>query len=137
MNFKKVFIILLSLLLLIMAGCKKKEEEKTGATAEVTKEEAEGFDFTPESKKITVWQYGTDPEDTSIVAFCREFPEYTVDNSKGVTAGFWPDKSNDLPTLAGAVASDTAPDLFLCSTYSPIEAFYSNLFMPLDDFFYP
>lgn len=138
MKSKKAFIVSLSLLIImtvfLLAGCKKEKAETVTTTEEITKEEVEGFDFTPESKKITVWHYSTDPEDTSVVSFCRENPEFTVDNSKGVTPGFWPDKSNDLPSLAGAVASDTAPDLFLCSTYSPVEAYYTNLFMPLDDF---
>ncbi len=50
-----------------------------------------------------------------------------------VVSPFVPDRSVDLPKLGSAVASGEAPDIFE-ARMSPPEAYYSNLFEPIEPY---
>lgn len=135
MSFKKciLFILVVSMLAAVVSCSRKNDDKKKDESPTPTPTETEEFNLEPESKEIVGWLWNTNPEDVRIASFNRKYPGYTVDNSID-TGGVWGDKTEVLPKLTSAVVAGTQPDLFQ-SWIKPVEAYYSNLFMPLDDFF--
>ncbi len=132
MKFKRSIVLLLVLAMLLIPACGKEKTKDNDKKKTPVPTETEEFVLEPESNKIVGWIWGTSEDDIRINSFIRKYSEYDfeVDNSTS-TGGVWGDKSVVLPNLSAAIATDEQPDLFQ-SWIKPVEAYYSNLFMPID-----
>ncbi len=86
----------------------------------------------PKSKKIVTWLWNIESYLFKVDEFVRNNPGFEVDTSVGIS-GVWDDHSTDMPRLAAAIASGTGPDLVL--GWNNIEAYYTDLFQPIQRFF--
>jgi len=131
---KLISLILILLLGIALAACNGSVTPSISDSGSVSLDESsKGDTIEPDSKHIVAWIWNTETDDFLINEFIRDNPEYTVDHSVGVV-GVWGDRSLDLPKLAAALASGEQPDLFM-GWMKPIEAFYTDMFMPIDQYF--
>ncbi len=132
MSFKRIIAIGLALLMMFaLVSCGDKEpSKKTGG--EKTANDDTGFSLTPTDDNIVGWLWSDDPEDVEIAGFARTYPDYKLDHSTR-NSGVFEDKSNDLPRLFASIASETQPDIYW-GWNTPTEAFYTDLFMPIQEY---
>lgn len=132
MSFKRIIAIGLALLMmfaLVSCGDKEPSKKKGG---EKTANDDTGFSLTPTDENIVGWLWSDNPEDVVIAGFARTYPDYTIDHSV-VNSGVFDDHSNDLPRLLASIASNTQPDIYWAYN-TPTAAFYTDLFMPIQEF---
>jgi len=131
---KSLLAMLLALALLVpMAACDGTTGPDPTQTPVPTEAPSPTVDpLIPASNKIVTWIWNTEENLLMIDKFVQGNPEFEIDSSIS-TAGVWDDRSTDLPRLAAAVASGTGPDLFM--TWNATAAYYSDLFMPLQEYF--
>lgn len=85
------------------------------------------YNLTPDSKEIIIWV--NDISGWEVNGFVKKYPDYTVDNLNVSPS----EHAGNLQRLYSAIGSGTQPDLFL-GYVTPIEGYYSNLFMPIHDY---
>lgn len=116
--------------MLSMVSCGNKDTEKKTETDESV---AALESLTPESDELKVWVWSSADDDPIINGFVREYPDLKVDNSVA-TQGVFGDRTLDIPNLAAALSTGDQPDVFF--TYvSAIEAYYTDMFMPIHKYF--